>query len=165
MITTAAFPPATGRYVRFRIHALTGCRDCDWLFLGEGRVGKTSSTLGRACTADSDCGGGSTCDPDPDLRPRIVIGQPGFVDASACNGDSTGGHAVLRISRGGEPAPEGPDAQSPQVGVEAGDGGGASSPEATFRKLMRAAKAGAGRRAEPAHCAGWRAALERLFLS
>ncbi len=83
------FPPVSARYVRFRVHALTGCQDCDWLFLGEGKVGYTTST-GRICSVDAECDGDGTCLPDPDLRPQLLIGQPSFIDHGACNGDGTG---------------------------------------------------------------------------
>ncbi len=83
-----SFPPVTGRYVRFRVHALTGCVDCDWLFLGEGKVGYTT-TIGQLCSVDADCVT-SICEPDPNLTPQVVLGQPSFVDQAACNGDGTG---------------------------------------------------------------------------
>src|SRR5262249_30481370 len=83
------FSPVMARYVRFRVHALTGCTDCDVLCLGEGKVGSTTS-FGQTCSVDAECDGDAICLPDPDLRPQIVIGQPSMTDAAACNGDGTG---------------------------------------------------------------------------
>src|SRR5262249_43250798 len=45
---------------------------------------------GQPCTSDADCDG-TTCALDyPNLLPRVVLGQPGSTDKSACNGDGTG---------------------------------------------------------------------------
>jgi F5/8 type C domain len=83
------FATTTARYVRFRAHARTGCVDCDWLFLGEGRVGFATAPSG-ACATDDDCGADAACVYDRPGPPTVVLGQPGFVDAGACNGDGTG---------------------------------------------------------------------------
>lgn len=88
-LLTASFADASGRYVRFRVHARTGCVDCDWLFLGEGELGYATGA-GQACTSDSECDTGLVCALDAPVTPSVVLGQPSFDDHAACNFDGTG---------------------------------------------------------------------------
>lgn len=93
-----SFAVTTARYLRLRVAALTGCLDCDWLFLGEAAV-RLDQAPGAACADDSECTPGWTCVmDDATLVPDVVLGQADGFGRGACNDDGTGQHHPHRVS-------------------------------------------------------------------
>jgi len=88
------FAETMARYVRFRGTSKPGVNGAGyWLYIGEGRVGRLNAQAlsdhgVKLCTEDSDLVPGCRCRMTG-REPDIAIGQPGFEDCGACNGDAT----------------------------------------------------------------------------
>ncbi|MCX6355458.1 MAG: discoidin domain-containing protein, partial [Candidatus Aureabacteria bacterium] len=91
-------PAVSARHVRFRAVSYKGPDGIvEWMFIGEGRVGKINAEAIQEqwsmtpCAKNSDCCCGNHCEvtENPSHPADIVIGQPEMEDHSAGNGDST----------------------------------------------------------------------------